>query len=183
MAIMNVEPEVKPGTWRRGGLLLGGIVFLGAVLVIVILKSGDRQLQLNASNVAAPAGTPVTAESKLSLGSEATQKSEGGDVTVSITWQGPGAGMVFDVAMDTHVVDLDGYDLSRLVVLRTTDGRETPPLRWDAPKGGHHRKGALIFSDVALDSKPFITADTRGIELVIYDVAGVAQRSFRWTLR
>ena len=57
--------------------------------------------------------------------------------------------MVFAVAMDTHSVDLDGYDLSTLVVLQTGDGRETMPVSWDAPKGGHHRKGKLVFSDNA----------------------------------
>jgi hypothetical protein len=83
--------------------------------------------------------------------------------------------------MDTHSVDLDGYDLSQLVVLKTGDGREGVPLKWDSPAGGHHRKGTLTFSDRSLDGKPLITPDTHSLELIIYDVSDVQQRSFKWT--
>ncbi len=102
---------------------------------------------------------------------------------MSVTWQGPSAGMVFDVVMDTHSVDLDAYDLSQLSVLMADDGHEAASLSWDAPKGGHHRQGKLTFRDMALDGKPLITSGTKGIELTIWDVAGVQQRSFKWTLR
>lgn len=84
--------------------------------------------------------------------------------------------------MDTHAVDLDGYDLGQLAVLRTDGGREVRPSGWDAPKGGHHRSGTLTFPATAADGSPLIGPTTRAIELVIRDVGGVPERRFRWTL-
>ncbi|MBI3971777.1 MAG: hypothetical protein HY332_10860 [Chloroflexi bacterium] len=112
----------------------------------------------------------------------ATQTSEGGQVTVKVTWPGPSAGPVFTVAMDTHSVDLDGYDLKQLAALRTDDGREVRPSAWQAPKGGHHREGQLTFPASLGNGTPLISPTTRAIELVIRDVTGVAERRFRWTL-
>lgn len=110
-----------------------------------------------------------------------TQVSEGGQVTIEVTWLGPHAGLVFEVAMNTHSVDLDGYDLAKLAVLRTDRGQEVRPSRWDAPAGGHHRRGTLAFPDKAPDGGPLIGPNTAWIELVIRDVAGVPERVFRWT--
>ncbi len=110
----------------------------------------------------------------------ATQTSEGGQVTVAVTWQGPSAATAFTVAMDTHAIDLDAYDLAQLATLRTDQGREVRPVGWDAPKGGHHRSGTLTFPATAADGSPLLAPGTRAIELVIRDVADVPQRRFQW---
>ena len=114
----------------------------------------------------------------------AAQTSEGGQVTVKVTWkgaQGADAGPVFAVALDTHSVDLDGIDLRTLAVLRTSDGREAQPTSWNAPKGGHHREGELTFPATATDGSPLNGATTETITLTIRDIAGVAERSFQWS--
>ena len=111
----------------------------------------------------------------------ATQRSEGGQVTVEVTWSGGEVGPVFQVVMDTHAVDLDGYDLRQLAALRTGDGREARPGGWDAPKGGHHREGTLTFPATFADGSPTIGPSIGTVELVIRDVAGVPERTFRWT--
>jgi protein-S-isoprenylcysteine O-methyltransferase Ste14 len=114
--------------------------------------------------------------------SPTTQVSEAGQVKIAVTWQGPTASPAFTVVVDTHSVDLDGYDLSQLAVLRTDDGREARPSGWDAPAGGHHRSGTLTFPTTRDDGTPMIGPVTRTLELVIRDVAGVPARSFQWTL-
>jgi hypothetical protein len=111
----------------------------------------------------------------------ATQQRAGGQVTVAVTWPGRAAGLVFRVALDTHAVDLDGYDLRQLAVLRTEQGVEVRPSGWDAPPGGHHRAGTLAFPATTPDGQPVLRADTRSLELVIRDVAGVPERTYRWT--
>ncbi|MEW6635392.1 MAG: hypothetical protein AB1425_01105 [Actinomycetota bacterium] len=114
--------------------------------------------------------------------SPATQTSEGGEVTVEVTWKGESAGPVFDVTMDTHSVNLDSYDLRKQAVLRNDRGQEVRARAWDAPKGGHHREGTLSFPEKTADGEDLIGPDTRKIELVIRDVAGVPERSFEWSL-
>jgi hypothetical protein len=110
----------------------------------------------------------------------ATQTNEGGQVTIAATLQGSGAPTVFTIAMNTHAVELDGYDLKQLAVLRIDGGREVQPSSWDAPKGGHHRSGTLTFPATDADGKPLIASGTRTIELIIRNVAGVPERVLAW---
>ena len=152
-------------TLRRRRLLVVGTLLLLAVLA------------LSACGPAAPAPA-ATAPS----GEARTQTSDGGQVTVKVTWTGPAAGPVFDVVLDTHAVDVDVYDLAKLAVLRTGDGREVAPSRWDAPRGGHHRQGALAFPSAGPDGQALLGPTTGSIELVVRDVAGVPERAFRWAL-
>ncbi|MBF6612498.1 MAG: hypothetical protein IVW55_05155 [Chloroflexi bacterium] len=157
-------------------------ILLAAVVVVpAVVWLGRTNPALSASP-AATTGQPLQNEGTGSGAARSgTQTNEGGGVTVAVEWAGKDAGPVFKVTIDTHSVDLDGYDLTRLSTLRTDDGREALPVMWDAPKGGHHREGQLTFSANALDGKPLVGTDTKGLELIIYDVAGVAQRSFKWT--
>lgn len=122
----------------------------------------------------------ATGQATTSAGPGTTRRSEGGQVTVDVTWGGKEAGPVFRVVMDTHAVDLDGYDLRQLAVLRVADGREVRPGGWDAPKGGHHREGALTFPASLPDGSPTLGPSAGTVELVIRDVAGVPERTFRW---
>ena len=86
-----------------------------------------------------------------------------------IGYAGPVA-PTFEVTLDTHSIDLDGYDLAELASLRTDDG-ELQPERWNAPEGGHHRSGTLLFPPT----------ESRALELVIRAVGDVPERTFRWT--
>ncbi len=82
--------------------------------------------------------------------------------------------------MDTHSVDLDGYDLKKLAALRTEGGGEVPPSAWDAPPGGHHREGRLLFPNRLPDGRPLLAPETRAITLVVRNMGGVKERTFTW---
>lgn len=167
---------------RRGVIPIKQLIFIGLALftlVATMLYMGFDTLARNPSANVETASGGVSSR----LASLPTQENTGGDVTIQVTWQGPDAGMAFGVVLDTHTVDLDAYDLSNMVVLNTDDGRETAPIKWEAPKGGHHREGNLVFSDKALDGRPFISPSTRSVELVVYELAGVPTRSFTWELK
>lgn len=103
--------------------------------------------------------------------------SEGGEVTVVVDWAGPDGGAVFDVTLDTHSVDLDALDLAD-AVLRNDRGQSLAAQPWTAPKGGHHREGALTFDG---DAGAFYSG-TKWIELVLPDISDVPERSFRWEI-
>lgn len=106
---------------------------------------------------------------------ERTQTNEGGQVTVEATWEGPAAGAVFNVKLDTHSIDLDGLDLSDSV-LTNDQGDSLVEAAWEAPKGGHHREGRLAFGG---DAATFL-AGARWIELSIDGVGAVPERILRW---
>jgi hypothetical protein len=100
------------------------------------------------------------------------QRHEAGAVTVTASWL-PGASSA-RVALDTHSVELDGFDLSVLARVRLDGGQWVIPTAWDAPKGGHHRSGTLTFGSL----EPRAIASARVIELEIRDVG--ASHLLRW---
>lgn len=173
---MNISGE---GNIRTRGHQAWAWLGLVIVLALALAACGGSDAVGSAGNTR-PQATPDGQAQGLPL-QASTQVSEGGQVSVEVTWLGPAAGPVFEVAMNTHSVDLDGYDLAKLAVLRTDKGQEVRPSRWDAPAGGHHRRGTLAFPDKAPDGGPLIGPNTAWIELVIRDVAGVPERVFRWT--
>ncbi len=128
---------------------------------------------------ASPGKVPDPPPGSTPAGSE-TQTNAEGPVTVTVTWKGPQSGLVFRVAMDTHSVDLDPYDLRKLAILRTGNGQEVVPSGWDAPEGGHHRAGNLVFPENLPDGTPLLSG-RRTITLVIRDVGGVPERRFQWS--
>ncbi len=153
--------------------MVGGLAVLALLLVAGCGPAGrsDQAGPAEPAVVALPGAEPAGA----------TQTSEGGQVTIAVTWEGPSAGLVFRVAMDTHSVNLDPYDLRELAVLRTDQGVEVRPSQWDAPPGGHHRAGTLAFPATASDGKPVLGPGARSVTLIIRDVGGVPERTFQWT--
>jgi hypothetical protein len=141
------------------------------------LAMASLLLGLVAAGCAGPVTSPRTPGSASTAGaaSEREQRDEGGEVTVEVAWDGPPAGAVFDVTLDTHSVDLDALDLSDAVL--TNDRGETlAAIPWEAPKGGHHRDGRLAFDG---DAAAFL-ADASWIELTLNGVGGVSERILRW---
>jgi hypothetical protein len=101
------------------------------------------------------------------------QRHEAGAVTVAVSWiSGTSSARV---AMDTHSVDLDGFDLKELARVRLDGGAWVIPTAWDAPRGGHHRSGTLTFGSV----EPHVLAGARVIELEVRDV-GAPSHLLRW---
>lgn len=118
----------------------------------------------------------ASSASKSSAAAFETQSSAGGSVTVDVkpTTLVVGEPVVFDVAMNTHSVDLSD-DMTKISILRDDVGQEYKPTAWYGPGGGgHHRAGTLKFA--ALISKP------KYVELVIKGLAQVPERVFRWDL-
>ncbi len=105
-----------------------------------------------------------------------TKSNEGGSVTVSVkpTDLAVGEPAAFEIAMNTHSVDLSD-DMTKISLLRDDMGKEYQPTAWDgAEGGGHHRSGTLTFP--TLSSKP------KYVELVIKGLAKVPERVFKWEM-
>lgn len=124
-----------------------------------------------ASTATPPAADVATKASGSGLGE---QRSEAAAVTIAASWLATGTPAV-RVVMDTHSVDLDGFDLATLARARLDGGPWVAPSAWDSPKGGHHREGTLAFA--AWDRASLDAA--KSVELEIRDVA-VPSRILRW---
>ena len=84
----------------------------------------------------------------------------------------------FDVVLDTHSVDLS-MDLATLATLTTDTGITVQATLWDAPRGGHHVAGKLIFPAMS-DGKSILDGATR-LTLTIVDV-DAPSRVLEWEL-
>lgn len=141
--------------------------------------SGRIVAALLIAATAASCAAPVTSSTEPSPSAAASavfgdeQQHEAGAVTVAASWIGRTSSA--RVTMDTHSVDLDGFDLKELARVRLDGGAWVSPTLWDAPKGGHHRSGTLTFSSI----EPRALDGARVIELEVHDV-GVPSHILRW---
>jgi hypothetical protein len=113
------------------------------------------------------------------------QTAEAGAVTVTLTPRtltDPAAQTLdFDVALNTHSVDLSG-DLAKLAVLRAGVNQVTA-TSWTAPAdGGHHVTGVLSFPAVDANGQSILQS-AKTIVVTIRNLAAVPLRTFTWTLQ
>ena len=91
----------------------------------------------------------------------------------------PADALEFDVAMNTHSVDLS-MDLAALSTLSTDTGVTVQASKWDAVPGGHHVSGTLIFPS-AQDGKSILEGASK-LTLTIVSVDATS-RVFEWELK
>jgi hypothetical protein len=102
-----------------------------------------------------------------------TQTNSGGGVTVKVTYLAQTEHeSKFSVVLDTHSVNLDVFDFKALSLMRDDTGLTMVPTGAENKGSGHHREIVLTFPRPTLEGKWF--------ELVIKDIAGVKERTFRW---
>ncbi len=111
------------------------------------------------------------------------KRSDGqGSVTVEVTplnLNAPADTLEFDIVMDTHSVELS-MDLATLATLTTDTGVTVQATLWDAPRGGHHVEGKLIFP-TSNDGKSILEGAGK-LTLTITDL-DVPSRVFEWQLQ
>ncbi len=106
-------------------------------------------------------------------GTDLSRTVSGAGVTVKVTYLAHASDdLRFSVAMDTHSVNLDGYDLKGLSFVRDDTGAVMQAVEVKNKGGGHHCEVILVF--------PRALGDWKWLEVVIKDVAGVKERTFRW---
>ncbi len=137
---------------------------------------------------AAPTTAPTLAAAPMIPASPATQSGEDltrvdeqGMVVIEITpvnLKNASGTLDFDVAMNTHSVDL-GMDLSQLATLTTDTGVSEQASAWDAPGGGHHVSGKLSFRATKV-GKAILEGATK-VTLTIVSVDAPSRR-FEWQL-
>lgn len=87
--------------------------------------------------------------------------------------------LVFNIVLTTHSIDLS-MDLAATATLLTDTGVSVNSTLWDAPRGGHHVEGKLIFP-AAQDGKSILDGATK-LTLTITNV-DAPTRIFEWELK
>ncbi|MFH1185514.1 MAG: hypothetical protein V1755_10820 [Chloroflexota bacterium] len=129
-----------------------------------------------------PAGEVPAGVDPFASGNTLTRRDEQGAIVVQVTPVGldqTAAQIEFEVVLNTHSIDL-GMDLAPRSTLTTDTGITLQASLWNAPLGGHHVSGRLIFPGTKDDAS--ILASAGKLTLTIRDLdAGV--RIFEWDLR
>jgi hypothetical protein len=84
-----------------------------------------------------------------------------------------------NVVLTTHSIDLS-MDLAALSTITTDTGVKVAATLWDAPRGGHHVEGKLIFP-ATKDGKRILDGATK-LTLTIVNL-DAESRVFEWTLK
>ena len=117
-----------------------------------------------------------------SASADLTRTDQQGAVIVEVTplnLNNPAEQLEFDVAMNTHSVDLS-MNLATLATLTTDTGVTVQATTWDAMPGGHHVSGKLIFP--ATQDGKSILDDASKLTLTIINV-DAPSRIFEWQLK
>lgn len=154
------------------GLGVIGAIAVGAVLYFGLSAApGDTGVKTGAKDnsiVAQPVG-----------GQQAKRMTDTGSVQVEVTFKAPQAAqpMVFEVAMNTHSVNLDGLEMTRLAKLSLQPGGTVVPLVWKAASegGGHHVSGTLT-----ADADPALLKKAEKAVLELSGIGGEEIRRYEW---
>jgi hypothetical protein len=156
------------------------LVLVVAVLAVLVLTGcADQQAagegRPSVSTAQPSPHTTETGQSSTSGWDLSPRRNDAGRVVVDVTpLTLSGDAWEFEMAFNTHSVNLD-FDVTEVSVLRCDQDQKYTPTVWEGPgPGGHHRSGVLKFA--ALDHS------TSFVEIVIRDVAEVPERVFRWDL-
>jgi hypothetical protein len=129
-----------------------------------------------------PQPAPVSTEAASPANDSATRIDEQGAIIIEITplnLDSPTDTFEFDVVMNTHSIDLS-MDLATLSTLTTDTGVNVDATLWDAPLGGHHVEGKLIFPAMQ-DGKSILEGATK-LTLTMINV-DAPSRIFEWELK
>jgi hypothetical protein len=146
-------------------------------LAVALAACAPASATLTPQPPGSPTATISASESGADLGRTDTQGSVEFAVT-PLNLGAPGATVDFQVAMNTHSVDV-AWDLAAQSSLTTDTGLEVTGLGW--PVGtGHHYEGTLTFPAKTADGRALL-AGAKMLTLTIRNT-DVAQRIFVWAV-
>ncbi len=166
------ETRKRPPVFWKPGVVM-------AILIVAVLVNGCSTRLARQGEGETPASALLVVPSTNLPTNGLVQSGTGQAVTIDVKWLGEKKGLLtFDVEMNTHSVDLDSYDLSKLAVLRDDVGKEYSPVAWDSAPGGHHRSGTLTFPipESISQGKP------KYLEVLIRNIDGVGEQILKWEL-
>jgi hypothetical protein len=175
---------------RRNQLVLFSLVVAGSLLVAACSSSGNAvSVDLQPTQDSPVSIEPVQQyedstpegpeDSPIGWGNDLTKVDSQGAVEVVVkplNLEFPGETIEFEIALDTHSVDLS-MDLADIAILRTDMGLEVKAVVWDAPRGGHHVGGILSFP--ASINGDYVLEEAVEFQLVISGL-DAPERIFVW---
>ncbi len=169
---------------------MGNMMNMMGGMMEQMTAAGPQQMQkmMQACKQMMGAAPPTQAPAGQLTEADLTRTTSGAGITVAVTLMSPllkpeetAGKLVFKVALDTHAGDLMQFDLTKLAVLRTSEGLVVDKgFTWEPQSESSHHRLGLLKVDAVIDGKPLITKETKYIELELKEI-GVPSRIFKWT--
>ena len=154
----------------------------GCVLLLSACSAAATVPSVPTEPASIPSGEVPAGVDPFASGNTLTRRDDQGAIVVEVTPLGLDSAaeqIEFEVALNTHSIDL-GMDLAPLSTLTTDAGITMQASLWDAPLGGHHVSGRLIFPGT--EDGASILASAGKLTLTIKDL-DAGMRIFEWDLR
>ena len=148
-------------------------------LTLILAACAPSQASTDQADPQSAASVSTRSAPSLADAGDLTRSDQQGAVTVNVTplnLADPSDQLEFDIALETHSVDLS-MDLATLATLTTDTGITVQATTWDAPRGGHHVQGKLIFP-ATKDGKTILDKASK-LTLTITNV-DAPSRVFEW---
>ena len=159
------------------------VAIAGIALLLGACATKPSSVSAPTSAVSSPAQTIPAGIDPFAGGSNTlTRLDEQGAILVEVTPANLEAvidRLEFDVALNTHSIDLS-MDLAPLSTLTTDTGLDVAAELWEAPRGGHHTRGTLVFA-LSQDALSLL-AGAGSLTLTVVDLDAAA-RVFEWELQ
>ena len=155
-------------------------ILLPALLILSLVLSAYSATSTPLQTDSQP--DAVSTDSSSPSNDSAIRTDQQGAIIVEITplnLDAPTDTLEFYITLTTHSIDLS-MDLATLSTLTTNTGVSVESTLWDAPLGGHHVEGKLIFP-VTKDGKSILEGATK-LTLTIINVDALT-RIFEWELK
>lgn len=115
-----------------------------------------------------PSNDAVQEPASIARGESKSDNGEG-EVTVTAEFTESAGMLVFNIAVNTHSVDLSAFNPNTQINLERNDGTAIPAERIESSGSGHHQEFTLYFPKVE-----------GTIRLIVRDLAGVPRREIVW---
>ncbi len=148
-------------------------------LTLILVACAPSQTSTDQTD---PQPVSVSTEPSQADTGDLTRTDQQGAITASVTplnLDNPSDQLEFDVTLETHSIDLS-MDLATLATLTTDTGVTVQATLWDAPRGGHHVEGKLVFP-ATKDGKSILDGAGK-LTLTITNV-DAPSRVFEWELK
>lgn len=158
------------------------LAFIVIVIAIVVSACGSSITGEPVVAASGPSEGEQSNQSKQitsSVWEQMVQVDEQGAIVIEVTplnLNTPAEKLEFEISMNTHSVDLS-MDLALLATLTTDAGITVDAAGWDAPRGGHHVNGKLLFPSTVDGTS--VLAGATDITIQIRDV-DASLRTFAW---
>src|SRR3989344_3120369 len=141
------------GSFKLGNIISAAVFIPMGLFIIYLTFAGRLNMDISRHYAGYLQNTAATVEQKfnswLSPASAdqppATRTAQSGDVAVTVTFESG----KFNVALDTHSVDLSAFDFSASVKLKTAGSELSTASVTPVSDAAHHRSAILTFPSVA----------------------------------